>query len=230
MDILDKIKMKALKTGQLQDSRRFAKIEEKAYEDAYYQLCKTFMYRQMVSDLIEHGKPPMEMKNPKYVGMLQAQADRLVSKPPFLLITVNVRPNTLLDDLKKKVEKFVKKKTIQSFAYVYEVRKDDFTGLHAHILVQYDDKPYNFKRGAKNTFKTICDVNNPNILNFRFVQLDKLLSKYNYLKGEKQSKKLPGVKHSEQYRTKNNLLPIYESIPPLPCRDTEKIPLIEEAE
>lgn len=204
-------------------------INKKAYLDATYKFLTTAYLREHVRAFSEDGTMPFDIKDKKLLTMLENQANQLITKPPFVLITINPRPEVTLPELQKVVAKLLKKTTITHFAYTYEVRTGE-SGLHVHILVQYNDKPHHFKRGIKNTTKNICDSNNPNILNFKFISEQNLDDKINYLKGEKKTSKLKGVEDSVAYREKYNLLPLYESSPPLPCRATEEIPMIEEAE
>ncbi len=194
---------------------------KKAFIDAHHQFYKTCFLRDMVKTFTETGVPPTMPKDPELKKMVESQADAVSNKPPYMLLTINPKPNITLPELKKVVEKVIKKKTITEYAYCYEVRKDDNTGLHAHILLKYEDKPYNFRRGVKNTCKHICDTDNPNILNFKFVEEKNLQQKIDYIKGIKKDSKKPGVKASIKYRIDNNLLPLYESSPPFPCRATQ---------
>lgn len=192
---------------------------KKAYTDALYQFYKTMFLRDMVSNVAERGVFPIKSDLTMIRDVHERTTDRLTSKPPYMLITVNVKTDIKLSLLMKKVEKFVKKKTITSYAYCYEVRNSS-GGLHCHLLVHYTPKPYDFKRSTKNTFKHLCDVNNPSCLNFKFVEEDNLLSKYKYINGEKSDKKNASVLASAKYREENKLSQIYESSPPLPCRAT----------
>lgn len=203
---------------------------KRAYKKAYLRSVEKFFetafLREHVRRFAENGDVPIVPDEPVLQKMLIDQADAVSQKPPYLMITINPRHDVSLKDLKKQVEKYIKKKTITHYIYVYEVRKDE-EGLHCHIIVKYVDKPYNFKRGTKNTFKHLCDVNNPHILNFKFITEEHLQSKINYLLGDKKDTKKAGVACSEAYRKKHKLEPFYESSPRLPCRDAE-IPLIDE--
>ncbi len=199
------------------------KVNKKAYLDATYQFLKTAYLREHVRLFSEEGILHMIPKNDSLKLMLDNQAKAVCVKPPYLFITINPRKDVTLEILQKHVKKLLSKKTITHFAYVYEVRKGK-EGLHCHMLVHYNDKPYNFKRGVKNTFKTITDVNNPEILNFKFVAKEILSQKISYMLGNKKDDKKSGVKDSEKYRTDNNLQAIYHSEPPLEY--TLDIPLV----
>lgn len=189
--------------------KMYSDIEEKAYREALLQFYKTIYLRQMVEDFMSDGKTPLEISCPERRAMIERRASSCVTKPPYCMITVNPRPDTSLDLFKKKIEKFVNRKMITDYAYAYEVRNSE-GGLHCHLIVKYQSKPFDLKRGAKSTFKDICDSKNPEILNFRWIDESDLSSKVNYILGNKQSKKLKGVKETEKYREENNLQPLYQ--------------------
>lgn len=208
-------------------SKRFDTINTKAYDDAMYQFLKTAYLRSFVADFAE-GKLPDELKNidNKFIKRLDKEASRLSSKPPYMFITVNPRKEITLSELKKAVEKCVSKRVIKDYHYCYEVRKKEeknFVGLHCHILVYMPEYvPYQFKRSVKNTFKHICDANNPNILNFKFIpNIEVFNEKIKYLQGNKQNDKLKGVELSKEYRRLNKLEDLYSNHPSLPCRGDE---------
>lgn len=192
-------------------------INKKAYLDATYQFLKTAYMREHVRVFAEEGKLPLIPKDVKLLAMLNNQADAICQKPPNMLITINPRKDVSLEELQKVVSKVVSKKTITHYAYVYEVRKED-EGLHCHILLKYADKPYNFKRGIKNTCKNICLADNPEILNFKFVTEDLIQQKFEYIEGHKKDSKMAGVNFTKQYRIQHNIESMYESNPPFPCR------------
>lgn len=196
-------------------------VNKKAYLAALEGFLKTAYQREMVRNFMEDGTLPYVPKDPKLLKMLESQANAVSSKPPYLFVTVNPRPEVTLTELKKSIEKFLKKKSISQYFYVYEVRTEN-TGLHCHILLKYDIKPYDFKRSTKNTFKNVCDSSNPSCLNFKFVEEDTLQSKVEYLLGDKKDSKKKGVNFSIEYRKKNNIPAFVESSPPLPCRATQK--------
>lgn len=195
------------------------KVHKKAYLESLQCFFKTAYLREHVRQFAENGALPYTPEDPKLVEMLHNQANSLITKPPYILLTVNPKEEDL-SSLMAAVDKFVRKKTIKHYIYCYEVRNSQ-GGLHCHILLEYNDKPYNFKRGAKNTFKNICQANNPNILNFKFIEGEHILSKIDYLKGIKKDSKKAGVEATILYRKENNLSAIYESTPPFPCRGAE---------
>lgn len=209
-----------------------SKIEKEAEVYGYREACKAFykaLYtRQIYNDFVETGAVPYMPKDENRKKLIEKAHDAVSSKPPYMMLTINIRPNETMDKLRKSVEKFVNRKIVAKYFYVYEIRKAPDRGLHCHMLVQYNCKPYEFKRCAKSTFKKVCDSNNPSVLNFKFVQEDLLPSKIGYLLGDKQDKKKPGVKATIEYRKLNNLEDYYESNPQFPCRVAETNLLEEE--
>lgn len=224
MDYLPDFVQHEIANEHIPSKHELQAIAKKAYMDATYQFLKTCFLREHVRAFAEDGVLPVVPKDPRLLNSLNNQMDRLTSKPPYLFITINPRTIVTFAELDKVVKKVVKKKTIKEYAYVYEVRKGE-TGLHCHLLVHYEDRPHNFKRGVKNTCKNICDANNNNILNFKFVNIENLQSKMDYISGIKKTSKMPGVKDTISWRKLNNILPIYHSIPPLSCRDTQNLPV-----
>lgn len=199
-------------------NKKYKDIINKAYKDALYEFYKHAFKSQIVRNFLEEGTIPYQPDDPVQVELLHNAADAACTKSPYIFLTVNPRPEVSLEGFRKKIEKFVNRKCIDAYQYVYEVRKkegEEYKGLHCHILLRYICKPYDFKRGAKNTFKTICDVNNPQILNFRYIDSNDLIQKINYMKGEKQDKKLPAVKLTQEYRKKFKLEDMYISKRPL---------------
>uniref|UniRef100_UPI00404767B9 hypothetical protein n=1 Tax=Aliarcobacter sp. TaxID=2321116 RepID=UPI00404767B9 len=88
-----------------------------------------------------------------------------------LFVTVNPRPDVSLIEFKKAMNKFLSKVWVQSYYMVYEQRGVDETeqgkGFHSHILLWKPDnkKSHEVIRETKNTFKNVCSVDNPSILN-----------------------------------------------------------------
>jgi len=105
----------------------------------------------------------------------------------YCFITINPRDNVKLEDFIAKVEKLVTRNMFKEYIYVFEQRgakvDESGKGFHSHILLlrNTDYKPYKIKENSKNTFKSICDVNNPNILNIQFVGKDFAKDKQDYI-------------------------------------------------
>lgn len=215
---------------------------KKARDDAIYQFFKTGFQRQFVSDFMEDGSLPLGIKLTKQLDEVMTRQFILNStKSPYMLITINPKPGVEFTELDKVVKKVVRKKSIKHYEYVYEVRSQDddgkYIGLHCHILLEYHDKPHNFKRGIKNTCKNICNVDVPAILNFKYVTVEQIPDKHQYLLGEKKDAKLAGVNLTNEWREAAGIGAMYESNPPLPCRVTQEAieeplpnPVIEETD
>ncbi len=197
-----------------------AAVNKKAYLTALEGFLKTCYQREMVRGFMDSGKLPYTPKDEGLLKMLNDQAKAVTTKPPFMLVTVNPRPGTKYEDLKKPMEKFLRSKSISQYFYVYETT--DTGHIHSHVLLKYDIKPYDFKRSAKNTFKGICDTSNPHCLNFKFIDDETLPQKVDYLLGQKTDTKMKGVGITKKWRTENNIPAFIESSPPLPCRATQK--------
>jgi len=224
--------------GELEEFKEHPMVV-KARDDAIYQFFKTSFLRQFVTDFMESGTMPLGVKLSD--GLDKTMTRQFLAnstKSPYLLLTINPKPGVTFEQLDKVVKKLVKKKTIKHWEYVYEVRaeeqKGEYTGLHCHILLEYHDKPFNFKRGVKSTCKNICNVAVSSILNFKFIPMEHVPDKHNYLLGDKKDAKLEGVNLTNEWRELNNIDAIYESNPPLPCRVTQEVlelqpePIIDE--
>lgn len=207
------------KAGKLTEFE-LACINKKAYKEALHDFLKTAYKREMVRTFCQDGEMPYVPKDPTMKKMLENQRDTIATKPPYIFLTINPKEDNFAA-LQKAVNKFVKKKTITHYYYVYEVRKEN-EGLHCHMVLSYNCKPYEFKRSTKNTFKNVCDSSNPHCLNFKFIEQDIIKDKIAYMSGSKKDSKLKGVEFSKAYRKANNIMEYYESSPPFPCRATQK--------
>jgi len=93
----------------------------------------------------------------------------------YCFITINPRDNVKLEDFRAKVEKLATRNMFKEYIYVFEQRgaesKEAGKGFHSHILLtrNCNYKPCKIKQNAQNTFKSICDSQNPNILNIQFI-------------------------------------------------------------
>lgn len=220
--ILQNVKSRLESKKVLSDSDR--EDWDKGRSEAIRQFSKTYHLRNFIRVFQESGELPVEMITEKEKSIQLEEFQRISTKPPYILITINTSPDVIYDDLFKKVQKFLKKKTISNYIGCFEIRKIEdgtYKGLHCHILVKYEDKPYNFKRGVKNTFKNVCDSNNPHILNFVYISQDRLDNEIDYIKGIKCEKKQVGVQLCKEWRAEINIPEYFESSPTFPCRAAE---------
>lgn len=191
------------------------KYIRKAYNDSVYDFYKHLFKAQFISNFMQEGIVPHEPVNENMLEIIGRARDNVSTKPPYILLTVNPKPNTTLKELQKAVEKFINRRICRAYKYVYEIRTEKHEGLHCHMLINYTCKPYDFKRASKSTFKHICDTKNPSILNHRFIDPSDLPQKIEYLLGNKQKKKEKSVEWSRIYREKHKLEQIYSSELPL---------------
>lgn len=201
---------------------KYQKDIEKSYRNAIVKFYEHNFLHQFIADFMESGKVPVIPLDPMQVKLLDAASNRLSTKPRTILLTINPRPGITFQELNKAVIKFTKRKIIEAFKYVYEVRKSDNSGLHCHVLLTYTCKPYDFGRAARSTFKHVCEVNNKHILNIRYVEDEDIISKIEYLKGKKTDAKLDGVQYTKNWRQENDIQDIYQSEQPL----RNEIPLL----
>lgn len=183
-------------------------ICRKAKMKVYSQLAETYyrakFYETGVIDIRDDAIPEM-------TKILNAEFDRNSKKPPYLFVTINPKPNISLETLQKVVKKILKKADLIRSFYVYEVRKSDFSGLHFHMALEYKGRNSKFISGVKSTCHHICDVNNTHCFNVKFMTLDVLLTKIEYMKGSKKDSKKSGVEASIAYREANYLEPFYQT-------------------
>lgn len=196
-------------------NKEIQKYITKAYRDAIYDFYKHLFKHQFVADFMSEGNVPVEPTSEIYKEVVEKAKDRVTTKPVYVLLTINPKPGVSLKELAVKVEKFVQRCFIKSYMYVYEIREEGGGGLHCHMLLHYTCKPYDLKRASRSTFKELCDVNNPAILNQRFVEPEILQQKINYLKGDKQDKKKKAVEFTKAWRLQQNIKDVYESEHPL---------------
>lgn len=160
-----------------------------------------------------------EYKNGKYLQHLKEIEDGQsvrIEKDRYWWITVNPYPSVCLNDIMYKVKTFIYRKMVSNYIYVYEQRgtteQTCGNGKHVHLLIRKDKKtmPTVFKRDAKNSFKSITDVNNSSIFNIHNCPPEYLKDKYEYMLGGKTGdKKDIKCKWDIVFREKNKLNKIY---------------------
>lgn len=160
-----------------------------------------------------------EYKNGKYLKHLKDIEDsqsQTIEKDRYWWITVNPNNKVCMNDIKYKVESFVKRKIVSNYIYVYEQRGTSQetcgNGKHVHLLIRKAKNimPTVFKRDAKNSFKSITDVKNSSIFNMHSCPVDYLKDKYNYMLGDKTGdKKDIKCKWDLTFREKYKLNKIY---------------------
>lgn len=130
-------------------------------------------------------------------------------------VTVNCKPDVQLRELKKKVEKYVRRKMVSKVEYVYEQRGSHEgemgKGLHCHMLVTQRGDVFDgaFKTNTRNTFKDLVGTPDQHV-DIKFT-VDKFLDdKRSYMKGVKtQEGKAEKVAMDRVWRKNNNLQDYY---------------------
>ena len=104
----------------------------------------------------------------------------------ILFITINPRPDIKLEEFHKCIKKFISKVWIEDYIYVMEQRgvteEESGKGFHAHALIWKPDskKSHEVIRETKNTFKNICSIDNPQILNIQNCKEEDIDKRKNY--------------------------------------------------
>lgn len=137
----------------------------------------------------------------------------------ILFITINPRPDIQLEEFKKSMKKFISKVWVEDYIYVLEQRgtteEDSGRGFHSHILLWKPDnkKSHEVIRETKNTFKNICSIDNPQILNIQNCKLEDVNKRKNYMIGLKGLTHDPTKQDKQNidigWRQRNNIQPYY---------------------
>jgi hypothetical protein len=137
---------------------------------------------------IREGK----INNQKLISIYEGYKKNIDNKfGNVLFITINPRPDIELSTFIKTMNKFISKIWIEDYIYVYEQRgtteEESGKGFHAHILLWKPDnkKSHEVIRETKNTFKNICSIDNPSILNIKNCKEDDIPKRKNYMLGHK---------------------------------------------
>ena len=114
-----------------------------------------------------------------------------------LFVTINPRPDVGLETFHKSVRKYLSKCWIDTFVYVLEQRgtnqSDLGKGFHCHVLLWKSDnkKSHEVIRETKNTFKSVCSVDNPSVLNIKNCKDGDIDKRKNYMLGHKSTESDP---------------------------------------
>lgn len=211
----------ANKAKKAKPDKKIQQYIDKAYYDAIYDSYKAIFKHQLAYDFYSEGIIPLDPKDERMAKTIERARERNITKPRNVLLTVNVKPGVSFEELRAKVEKFVNRTIIKHYHYAYEIRKEGGEGLHCHMMLRYDCKPYDLKRSAQSTFNSVCQVKNPSILNIRWVEDEDVQSKIEYLSGNKQDKKIIAVKLTLEWRKKHGIKDLYST--PL---ETPEFPLL----
>lgn len=138
----------------------------------------------------------------------------------MLFITINPRPDVSLEDFMKAMNKFKSKVWIEDYIYVYEQRgtteQESGKGFHAHILLWKPDnkKSHEVIRETKNTFKNVCSIDNPSILNIKNCKDEDIEKRKNYMLEYKNTRTDPSKQVKQEidliWRERNNIENYYQ--------------------
>lgn len=137
---------------------------------------------------IREGKLP----NKKLIQIYEGYKNNIDNKfGNVLFITVNPRPDVDFKTFHKSIKKYLSKVWIDNYIYVLEQRGTNMEelgrGFHSHILLWKCDgkKSHEVIRETKNTFKNICSVDNPSVLNIKNCKEEDIDKRKNYMLGDK---------------------------------------------
>lgn len=200
----------------------------------------TLKKKYMDNDLLEHYQPIYEKwKKSKVLKIINLEyklglhtshlldAEKTLNRMNqhrlgklWLYLTISPPDRISFEDFKKKVEKYVARKIITDYLYVYEQRgttmEEVGKGRHAHLLVarNLDYIPSQFLRNTKNTFKSIVNVQQRSLFYPVWQNPEYMKDKTEYLMGKK-SKEGKDVKQAmdKEFREANALQNYYTNIP-----------------
>lgn len=138
------------------------------------------------------------------------------TKKTYLYLTINPKPDYPLPDFVKKIRKTLESKLFIDSLAVIEQRGTDEksigTGYHAHILfkrvtpLNEGRTPTNIKRNLQDSYKKVCLVKNPQIMNFQFIPEEYAKDKLEYMLGKKTGKgKDLKQKYDIPFRAQNDI-------------------------
>lgn len=208
MNIIDPIEMML----NAKPNKEVQHYINKAYYDAIYDTYKSIFKHQFSHDFHNEGILPYIPNDSKMQETIAKARDRVLSKPRNIFLTINPKPgHDEFKEFSELIDKFTKKKTIVSATWVYEIRKAPDKGLHCHMLLKYNNRPFDFKTSTKKYFSKCCDSKNPQCLNFRYVEEDDCHEKIEYMQGSKTKSKLPLVEATKKWRKDNNIQELYST-------------------
>jgi len=166
---------------------------------------------------IREGK----IQNSKLIQIYEGYKKNIDNKfGNVLFITINPRPDVSLEEFMKVMNKFKSKVWLEDYIQVYEQRgtteQESGKGFHAHILLWKPDnkKSHEVVRETKNTFKNICSIDNPSILNIKNCKDEDIEKRKNYMLGHKNTEADPSKQVKQEidliWRQRNNIENYYQ--------------------
>ena len=179
----DKFAYKHLADARIQTEMQFYKQKYLKQLNMKYEL-----------ELLGEEMKQMKNDNIKLTEQLKEQTAREHNNG-YLFITINpkgeVEPYNKLHKFEEKIIKFINRNFIEEAWAVIEQRgtteETAGAGYHAHIELRrnLNYRPSDIIKGAKNTFKSLCDTKNPALLNCQIHGEDFHKDKLEYIEGVK---------------------------------------------
>lgn len=134
------------------------------------------------------------------------------AKDDVYFVTVNPKPDVVVDDLEKATSKYVKTKLVEAAEYVFEQRgsstEDMGTGAHAHMLIKTSTNNADFVKRTRSSFAKI--VGNPNAVHIVRCPRKFIPDKREYMQGRKTGDgKQAKTAMDSVWRQNKNLQPYY---------------------
>ncbi len=146
------------------ESRRITYQECKV--KAMRKLLTEFCYDDlMMNDFEEMTRYVPSNKKDEIAGWLEQKRAGRNTRHKWAMFTLNFKEDAVLNIIKKKMSKIIKKIWIDKYWYCYETRGTDdqrhAKGIHVHILIEIKNGKYvyNCKRKIKNTIKHLIGEN-----------------------------------------------------------------------
>ena len=178
------------------DSVVRANLEELVNRAIYRGFSKAIT--DMVCDATKLEIREGKIQNDKLIQIYEGYKKNIDNKyGNVLFITINPRPDVDIEIFMKAMKKYISKVWIENAIYVIEQRgiteEEAGKGFHAHILLWKPDnkKSHEVIRETKNTFKNICSIDNPSILNIKDCKDTDIEKRKNYMLGDKKTTEDP---------------------------------------
>lgn len=199
-----------------------SKARKKAQEKMMYTSYLNLYQAQLAADAV-----PDDQKWLKDIQDMDREVARLRKQKishNYFFVTVSPRPDTGLDDLRKKVEKYAKRKMTAGIMYNYEWNKNG--NVHSHMLVyQTSCSDSKFRENTKNTFKSLVD--NLYCIDIRPLPDDWVKDKADYVAGLKwDPEKDDMIETDKEMRKGYGLEPFYK-FGDMPLLDGPQIEVLE---
>lgn len=180
------------------------KIKQKAKERLLLEYEYNYLKTQ-IEDNKETDDPYVKRLRWLNTQILTNQKHKAAST--YYWVTVSPKPQTSLESLQVKVEKYSRSKMIMAIMYAYELRPHDNTP-HCHMIVKpLGVSDSDFRKRTKNPFKDICSAM---CVDIRTMRPSYLADKIEYLKGNKWDlSKADACDQDKIFREENGLDPYY---------------------